>query len=58
MITDNDNSSVPEIKPSDRPLWICRRCGHEWESRAGMKGEPQSCPKCKSYFWREKAGGK
>lgn len=27
----------------------CVRCNYEWE---GMK-EAKTCPKCKSYFWRE-----
>lgn len=29
----------------------CQRCGLEWES---YKKEPRACPRCKSYYWREK----
>lgn len=29
----------------------CRGCGHTWEPRVA---EPQCCPRCKRYDWREK----
>jgi Zn finger protein HypA/HybF involved in hydrogenase expression len=30
---------------------VCRRCNHKWIPR---KKEVITCPKCKSYAWRDK----
>lgn len=30
----------------------CKRCGYDFKS--GIEGGPVACPKCKSYYWREK----
>lgn len=29
----------------------CRHCGHEWYPRT--EKEPEVCPKCKRYNWKE-----
>jgi predicted Zn-ribbon and HTH transcriptional regulator len=26
----------------------CKKCGHEWDSRAK---KPRACPACKAYSW-------
>ena len=30
-------------------VWVCSRCGHEWQSREDTK--PICCARCKSPFW-------
>ena len=29
----------------------CKKCGHKWIPR---KENPEVCPKCKTYSWKEK----
>src|SRR5205823_263419 len=42
--------SVPPGEP--RPLWRCRRCGHEWLGY-WPKRPPCGCPRCHSIHWRD-----
>lgn len=34
----------------------CLSCGHQWFQRTDAK--PLMCPKCKTYKWNQKKGGK
>ena len=40
--------SMPRKKMSVT-VWVCSRCGHEWQSRDDTK--PICCARCKSPFW-------
>jgi len=39
-----------------KKLCKCLRCGYEWLTEI-MKGEPKSCPACKSYRWNKPPKG-
>jgi len=34
-------------------MYICERCGYEWESRL-VNIKPITCPRCKSPYWNKK----
>ena len=35
----------------------CKQCGYEWDSRL-PGGNPRTCPRCRSFKWREEKSGK
>ena len=35
-------------------IYICERCGYEWETRLSEFKLPLYCPKCKSPSWNKK----
>ena len=35
-------------------IYICERCGYEWESRLEEGVCPKKCPSCGSQYWNKK----